>query len=68
MQTLRFDFLVSETLGSDTYLIGDVGGTRVTARCAPMTRARPSEQLLLHANTAQIHLFDPTTRNRIATA
>ena len=64
-QTLLFDYVVSETLGSDTYLIGDIGGTRVTARCAPMTRARPSERLHLNANTAQIHLFDPRTRNRI---
>jgi multiple sugar transport system ATP-binding protein len=64
-QPLRFDFIVSETLVSDTYLIGDVAGTRVTARCAPMTKPKPGERLELLANGGQLHLFDPQTRNRI---
>ncbi len=64
-QTLQSDYVVPETLGSDTYLIGDGAGTRMTARCAPMTKARPSERLILHANTDQIHLFDPGTGTRI---
>jgi ABC-type sugar transport system ATPase subunit len=67
-QTLQLDYVVSETLGSDTYLIGDIAGTRVTARCAPTAKASPSEKLVLHANSKQFHLFDPETRTRIRTA
>jgi ABC-type sugar transport system ATPase subunit len=64
-QPLLFDYLVPETLGSDTYLIGDIAGTRVTARCAPITRPRAGERLTLHADTGHLHLFDPETRSRI---
>jgi ABC-type sugar transport system ATPase subunit len=64
-QILQFDYVVSETLGSDTYLIGDIAGTRVTARCAPTAKAKLSERLVLHANSSQFHLFDPDTRTRI---
>ena len=64
-QPLGFDFLVPETLGSDTYLIGDIGGTRVTARCTPGTRPKPGERVTVHADTAKLHLFDPDTRQRL---
>ena len=64
-QTLQIDYLVPETLGSDTYLIGDIAGTRVTARCAPVTRPAPGTKLTLHADTNHLHLFDPQTQNRI---
>ncbi len=64
-QTLQFDYLVPETLGSDTYLIGDIAGTRVTARCAPVTRPPSGAKLTLHADTNHLHLFDPQTQDRI---
>ena len=64
-QPLGFDFLVPETLGSDTYLIGDIAGTRVTARCTPGTRPKPGERVTAHADTAKLHLFDPKTRQRL---
>jgi ABC-type sugar transport system ATPase subunit len=64
-QSLRFDYLVPETLGSDTYLIGDIAGTRVTARCAPVTRPKAGTNLTLHADTNHLHLFDPKTKQRI---
>ena len=64
-QTLKFDYLVPETLGSDTYLIGDVAKTRVTARCAPITRPKAGARLTLHADINHLHLFDPQTQNRI---
>jgi multiple sugar transport system ATP-binding protein len=64
-QTLKFNYLVPETLGSDTYLIGDIAGTRVTARCAPITRPKAGATLTLHADTAHLHLFDPTTQKRL---
>jgi ABC-type sugar transport system ATPase subunit len=64
-QTLKFDYLVPETLGSDTYLIGDIAGTRVTARCAPITRPASGTTFTLHADTSHLHLFDPTTQQRL---
>ena len=64
-QPLRFDFLVPETLGSDTYLIGGIAGSRVTARCAPSTLPKAGAKLTLHADANHIHLFDPQTEKRI---
>ena len=64
-QPLQFDYLVPETLGSDTYLIGDISGTRVTARCAPVTRPQVGTTITLHADTSHLHLFDPATQRRI---
>jgi ABC-type sugar transport system ATPase subunit len=64
-QSVKFDYLVPETLGSDTYLIGDIAGTRVTARCAPVTRPKSGAKLTLHADTNHLHLFDPKTQERI---
>jgi ABC-type sugar transport system ATPase subunit len=64
-QKLQFDYLVPETLGSDTFLIGDIAGMRVTARCAPVTSPKAGARLTLHADTNHLHLFDPQTQNRI---
>ena len=64
-QPLKFSYLVPETLGSDTFLIGDIAGTRVTARCAPVTRPKTGDKLTLHADTNHLHLFDPSTQHRI---
>ncbi len=64
-QALQFNYLVPETMGSDTYLIGDIAGTRVTARCAPITRPKPGAKLTLHADINHLHLFDPTTQQRL---
>jgi ABC-type sugar transport system ATPase subunit len=64
-QALRFDFLVPETLGSDTYLIGDSAGTRVTARCSPGTRPGVGAKVTVHADAARVHLFDPGTGGRV---
>jgi multiple sugar transport system ATP-binding protein len=64
-QGLTMDYLLSETLGSDTYLIGDIAGTRVTARCAPGTRPAPCSKVALYADATRLHLFDPDTRKRL---
>ena len=64
-QRLATDYMLSETLGSDTYLIGDVAGQRLTARCAPGTRPVPGTTVTLFADTARLHLFDPDTRKRL---
>ncbi|MBA1142320.1 ABC transporter ATP-binding protein [Mesorhizobium neociceri] len=62
---LRVDYLISETLGSDTFIIGQLGGARVTARCAPTVRHMPGSTVLLHANAERLHLFDPETGRRM---
>ena len=64
-QSLQFDYLVPETLGSDTFLIGHIAGTRVTARCAPMARPEVGTRIELHADISHLHLFDPMTQKRI---
>jgi multiple sugar transport system ATP-binding protein len=64
-QGLTMDYLLSETLGSDTYLIGDIAGSRVTARCAPGTRPAPGSKVDLYADATRLHLFDPDTRKRV---
>ena len=63
-QKLSMSFVVSETLGSDTYLIGDIAGARVSARCAPGTNPKPGEHITVHADSAKFHMFDPETRQR----
>lgn len=64
-QGLTMDYLLSETMGSDTYLIGDIAGTRVTARCAPGTRPAPASKVALFADATRLHLFNPQTRKRL---
>ncbi len=64
-QKLYLDYLVSETLGSDTYLIGDIAGTRVSARCSPSMAPKLGARVGIHADSEKIHLFDPSTHLRI---
>ena len=64
-ETLSMKFVVAETLGSDTYLIGHIGDVQVTARCAPGTRPDAGALIRLNADTARLHLFDPETRLRL---
>jgi hypothetical protein len=51
-QGLVMDDMVSETLGSDTFLIGEVAGSRVTARCAAGTRPAPGSKAALAGKDA----------------
>jgi ABC-type sugar transport system ATPase subunit len=62
---LAMDWLLSETLGSDTFHIGEIAGTRVTARCAPGPAPAPGSRLTLHADAARLHLFDPESGRRL---
>jgi ABC-type sugar transport system ATPase subunit len=65
VQTLTMSFLVHETMGADTFLIGEIGSTRVTARCAPWVRAAAGERIEVHADSSKFHLFDPDSGQRI---
>jgi ABC-type sugar transport system ATPase subunit len=64
-QPLGIDYLLPETLGSDTHLIGELAGHRVTARCAPGMRPPPGTRVTLLADAARLHLFDPDTGKRL---
>jgi len=64
-QPLAMDFLLSETLGSDTYLIGELAGARLTARCAPSASPAPGSRVSLLADAGRLHLFDPETGLRL---
>jgi len=63
-QPLQMTCLLAETLGSDTYLIGEIAGQRVTARCTPGIKVVPGP-VTLQADTARLHLFDPVTQRRL---
>jgi multiple sugar transport system ATP-binding protein len=62
---LSFDVTLSETLGSDTFVIGEVAGVRAVARCTPAARPEPGSRITVHADAAKLHLFDPETRQRL---
>jgi ABC-type sugar transport system ATPase subunit len=64
-QELAMDFIVSETLGSDTYLIGEIAGIRVSARCAPLAANALGNHIPIFADADRLHLFDPETCKRI---
>jgi multiple sugar transport system ATP-binding protein len=64
-EPLAMDFLVAETLGPDTYLIGRVGAVQATARCSPGANPAAGTAVPLHADTARLHLFDPATTLRL---
>jgi ABC-type sugar transport system ATPase subunit len=64
-EALAMAVTLTETLGSDTFLIGTAGGAQVTARCAPGLAAASGQPLALIADTARLHLFDPDSRGRL---
>ncbi|MBK1787477.1 ABC transporter ATP-binding protein [Prauserella cavernicola] len=62
--------VLCEELGSDTYVIGDVGADgashRITARVPAGVRAEPGRTLRLGlSESAAVHLFDPDTGDRL---
>jgi multiple sugar transport system ATP-binding protein len=62
---IMIDYLLPETLGSDTYLIGEIAGTRVMGRCAPSWRPVPGSPVELYADVNRLHLFDTETGRRL---
>jgi len=65
LQPLAMDYLLSETMGADTYLIGRIGDVQVSARCAPGTPAPADGRAHLLADVGRLHLFDPVTQRRL---
>ncbi|MEO9776241.1 sn-glycerol-3-phosphate ABC transporter ATP-binding protein UgpC [Roseibium sp.] len=62
---IRVTVDVLEPLGSDTMAICMLGDQEITARLAPDPELRPGTRLDLKVKSADIHLFDASTGNRI---
>jgi multiple sugar transport system ATP-binding protein len=52
---------VSEVLGPDQFLYGQVGGDSITARVDPQLKVDPGDRVRLGVDTRRLHLFEPTT-------
>jgi len=52
---------VVEPCGAEAYVLGDIAGQEVTARCIPTKVPKLDEVARFNIDTAQIHLFDPST-------
>src|SRR5437867_3584785 len=52
---------VSEVLGPDQFLYGQVGGDSITARVDPQLKVDPGDKVRLGVDTRRLHLFEPVT-------
>jgi ABC-type sugar transport system ATPase subunit len=52
---------VTEPCGAEVYVIGDILGSEITARCAPGHVPQLGEQARFSVNTEQMHVFDAET-------
>ncbi|HEV2033522.1 MAG TPA: sn-glycerol-3-phosphate ABC transporter ATP-binding protein UgpC [Candidatus Dormibacteraeota bacterium] len=52
---------VSEILGPDQFLYGQVGGDAITARVDPQLKVDPGDRIKLGVDTRRLHLFEPVT-------
>jgi multiple sugar transport system ATP-binding protein len=52
---------VSEILGPDQFLYGQVGGDAITARVDPQLKVDPGDRVKLGVDTRRLHLFEPGT-------
>lgn len=66
--SLRLAVDVVEPMGSDTFVFGDIGGSRITARLAADAIARPGDSLPMEPDWSAAHLFLPDTGLRVVRA
>jgi multiple sugar transport system ATP-binding protein len=52
---------VSEILGPDQFLYGQVGGDAITARVDPQLKVEPGDRIRLGVDPRRLHLFEPTS-------
>jgi len=62
---VEFNVNVTEVLGAEVILIGEVGAFDVTARVGPRSTAQPSSQVKVAFNLDRIHIFDKETEQII---
>ena len=56
---------VTEMMGAETYLFLDVAESKITARVAPTTLAKPGDTIKVCLEMDKIHLFDIDTEQVI---
>src|SRR6202521_1373051 len=52
---------VSEILGPDQFLYGQVSGDAITARVDPQLKVEPGDRIMLGVDPRRLHLFEPTS-------
>jgi len=52
---------VSEVLGPDQFIYGQVGGDAITARVDPQLKVDPGDRVRLGIDRRRLHLFEPAT-------
>jgi len=64
-QGIQGRVLVVESTGSETHLIVDAGGTRITCVLRERVSIRPGDNVCLGADSAQLHIFDADSGARL---
>ena len=57
--------VVTELMGAEIYLYLNIGGTQVTARVEPTSKAKPGDLLDVAFDLEKIHIFDKETEMTI---
>ena len=63
----KFDaeIIVTEPLGSETYMHVDVSGLKITAKCEGRRAVQPNEKIKLTFNLNHLHIFDAASTKSI---
>jgi multiple sugar transport system ATP-binding protein len=63
----KFDaeILVTEPLGSETYMHVDVSGLKITGKCEGRRAVHPKEKIKLTFNLNHLHIFDAASTNSV---
>ena len=63
----KFDaeIIVTEPLGSETYMHVDVSGLKITAKCEGRRVVHPREKIKLTFNLNHLHIFDAASTNSV---
>jgi multiple sugar transport system ATP-binding protein len=63
----KFDakIIVTEPLGSETYMHADVSGLKITGKCEGRRAVHPNEKIKLTFNLNHLHIFDAASTNSV---
>jgi len=63
----KFDaeIIVTEPLGSETYMHLDVGGLKITGKCEGRRVVHPNEKIKLAFNLNHLHIFDAASTKSV---
>jgi multiple sugar transport system ATP-binding protein len=57
--------IVTEPLGSETYMHLDVSGLKVTGKCEGRRTVHPNEEIKLAFNLNHLHIFDAESNKSV---